>query len=205
MPDSNCKSLVSHPNGTTHPRRPQVRRNAPKNRNAAAVGCSDWFAGASPSQGLRVGRPRSQRRCFPPQPCKLFPSRIQFFDTSRVLRRPFQPRNRVFKSRRIPLTEPFRRLGNWVWIRVNRRPKLTPRLDLPLGWYTNPVPNIPHGRFAGRARNRAQGVGRPPHRFPTVKAYPRRVSQATPRTKTPARPKPANWFFARAARPKPVA
>jgi hypothetical protein len=32
------------PNDKAHPRRPLVRRNAPKNRNAAAVGCSDWFA-----------------------------------------------------------------------------------------------------------------------------------------------------------------
>src|SRR5262249_31573814 len=38
--------LSGRKNAQAHPRRPLVRRYAAKNRNAAAVGCSDWLAGA---------------------------------------------------------------------------------------------------------------------------------------------------------------
>jgi hypothetical protein len=40
------ESLLSA-NDTAQQRRPLVRRNVAKNRNAAAVGCSGWFAGAA--------------------------------------------------------------------------------------------------------------------------------------------------------------
>ena len=50
------------PNDEAHPRRPLVRRNVPKNRNAAAVGCSGWFAevqgipAPSPARNLGLAR-----------------------------------------------------------------------------------------------------------------------------------------------------
>src|SRR5262249_48624629 len=55
-------------NDEAHPRRPLVRRKATKSRNAAAVGCSDWFAGAflqfcrRHSSRWLDGTPSSRRR-----------------------------------------------------------------------------------------------------------------------------------------------
>jgi hypothetical protein len=37
-------SSIELPNDKAHPRRPLVKRSVTRNSNAAAVGCSDWFA-----------------------------------------------------------------------------------------------------------------------------------------------------------------
>src|SRR5262249_23287247 len=50
-----ASAILRWPNDKAHPRRPLVRRNAAKNRNAAAVGCSDWLG----EENLRC--PFSQR------------------------------------------------------------------------------------------------------------------------------------------------
>src|SRR5262249_45179912 len=79
---SNVTALLSRATERkAHPRRPLMRRNNPTSRNAAAVGRSDWFAGARPQTGTRPLRYRAEcQRLVPsskPEPQQRMPNSDQ--------------------------------------------------------------------------------------------------------------------------------